>query len=106
MCKSSLHPLLASLPKVEHHMHLEGALEPDLLFELSKRNGIELPMNDGAFVNETTLLQRYQQFTSLDDFLHYYYIGMSVLVSAADFEALAIRYFRKSFADGVKHTEV
>jgi adenosine deaminase len=106
MCKSPLHPLIESLPKVEHHIHLEGALEPDLLFQLAARNSIKLPTEDEAFANENTLLRRYQQFTSLDDFLHYYYIGMSVLISAADFEALATHYFKKSSADGVKHTEV
>jgi adenosine deaminase len=106
MCKSSLHPLIESLPKVEHHIHLEGALEPDLLFQLALRNGIKLPTDDDAFANENTLLSRYQKFTSLDDFLHYYYIGMSVLISAADFEALATHYFRKSSADGVRHAEV
>jgi adenosine deaminase len=105
MCKSSLHDLIASLPKVEHHIHLEGALEPDLLFQLAARNDIKLP-EDAAFSNEESLLQRYQEFTSLDDFLHYYYIGMSVLISSADFEALATHYFKRSRADGVKHAEV
>jgi adenine deaminase len=105
MCKSPLHPLIASLPKVEHHIHLEGALEPDLLFQLALRNGIKLP-DDKAFSNEASLLQRYQEFTSLDDFLHYYYIGMSVLISSSDFEALATHYFKRSRADGVKHAEV
>jgi adenosine deaminase len=106
MCKSPLHPLIASLPKVEHHMHLEGALEPELFFELAERNRVKLPINDDAFANQTNLLERYQRFTSLDDFLHYYYIGMSVLMTASDFQDLAIRYFRKSFEDGVKHAEV
>jgi adenosine deaminase len=106
MCKSPLHPLIHSLPKVEHHIHLEGALEPHLFFELAGRNDVKLPTDDTAFTSEEALLQRYQNFTSLDDFLHYYYIGMSVLVSVADFEALATHYFQRSSADGVKHAEV
>jgi adenosine deaminase len=106
MCKSSLHPLLVSLPKVEHHIHLEGALEPDLLFELAKRNNIQLPTDDVAFTSQETLLERYERFTSLDDFLHYYYIGMSVLITASDFEALATHYFQRGHADNLRHAEV
>jgi adenosine deaminase len=56
--------------------------------------------------SEPSLLDRYQRFTSLDDFLHYYYIGMSVLIHASDFEELAFAYFTKAHGDGVKHAEV
>jgi adenosine deaminase len=106
MCKSPLHSLLQALPKVEHHMHLEGALEPSLLFTLAKKNNIKLPDDDAAFESVDSLLDRYTRFTSLDDFLKYYYIGMSVLIEAADFEALAWSYFQKSSSDGVHHAEV
>jgi adenosine deaminase len=106
MCKTPLHPLLAVLPKVEHHMHLEGALEPSLLFDLAEKNGIKLPDDDEAFRSEASLLGRYDRFTSLDDFLQYYYIGMSVLIKSADFEALAWEYFQKVAKDGAVHTEV
>jgi adenosine deaminase len=87
-------------------MHLEGALEPALLFALAERNSVKLPDNDEAFESEEALLERYKRFTSLDDFLQYYYIGMSVLIQAADFEALAWSYFQKSSSDGVEHAEV
>lgn len=106
MCKSSLHPFIHQLPKIEHHIHLEGALTPVTLFSLASRNHITLPKDeDPAFESAATLQARYGQFTSLDDFLHYYYIGMSVLVQASDFEDLAMDYFRHAAADGVLHVE-
>jgi adenosine deaminase len=88
-------------------MHLEGSLEPSLLFELARRNNIALPSSseDAAFESTTTLLARYRRFTSLDDFLHYYFIGMSVLITSADFESLAYAYFTRAHADGVMHAE-
>ncbi|KAF2120303.1 hypothetical protein BDV96DRAFT_322953 [Lophiotrema nucula] len=106
MCKSPIHDFLKLLPKCEHHIHLEGALTPPVLFQLAQRNNITLPQDDDAFQSSEFLLQRYQRFTSLDDFLHYYYIGMSVLIHASDFEALAWDYFEHASADGVHHAEV
>lgn len=106
MCKTPLHPFLRALPKCEHHMHLEGSLEPSLLFTLAKTNGISLPSDDDAFSSEATLRARYKDFTSLDDFLHYYFIGMSVLIQSSDFQALAWSYFVKARDHGVHHTEV
>ncbi|KAI4090439.1 MAG: hypothetical protein LQ344_004745 [Seirophora lacunosa] len=89
-------------------MHLEGSLEPSLLLSLAAGNGITLPSpeEDPAFASADALLDRYSRFTSLDDFLHYYFIGMSVLVRAQDFEALASEYFARAHADGVVHAEV
>ncbi|KAK5132379.1 hypothetical protein LTR08_009150 [Meristemomyces frigidus] len=87
-------------------MHLEGALTPAILFQLAAKNNIQLPSDDPAFASPSTLADRYNRFTSLDDFLHYYYIGMSVLVGASDFEALAWDYFTHASADGVMHAEV
>ncbi|KIW84997.1 adenosine deaminase [Fonsecaea pedrosoi CBS 271.37] len=108
MCQGHMHEFLQALPKCEHHMHLEGSLEPALLFDLAARNNISLPSadEDPSFTSVDTLLARYRRFTSLDDFLHYYFIGMSVLVTAADFEALAYEYFRRAHGDGVVHAEV
>ena len=108
MCRSSLHPLLVALPKCEHHMHLEGSLSPELLFVLATRNKIALPSSsdDPSFASAATLLERYTRFTSLDDFLHYYFIGMSVLIHEQDFEDLAYQYFLRAKADGVVHAEV
>lgn len=67
MCKSPLHPLLAALPKCEHHMHLEGSLSPELLFELAAKNKITLPQDDPAFESVEALYARYDRFSSLDD---------------------------------------
>ena len=89
-------------------MHLEGSLSPQLLFALATRNQIELPSaaEDASFASPETLLDRYTRFTSLDDFLHYYFIGMSALIHAQDFEELAFDYFLRAKADGVVHAEV
>ncbi|KAK3321381.1 hypothetical protein B0T19DRAFT_264633 [Cercophora scortea] len=109
MCNSPLHPLLVSLPKCEHHLHLEGCLTPDLLFSLSAKNNIPLPppSEDPAFASPSTLAERYTAFTSLDDFLHYYYIGFRVLVTPEDFEALAWSYFLHAHREAnVRHAEV
>jgi len=106
MCKTSLHPFLQALPKCEHHIHIEGSLEPSLLFSLAKQNNITLPKDDASFSSTDALLDRYKRFTSLDDFLQYYYIGMSVLIKSADFEALAWEYFQKASDNGVHHAEV
>ncbi|KAF2183692.1 adenosine deaminase [Zopfia rhizophila CBS 207.26] len=106
MCQSPLHEFLQRLPKCEHHMHLEGALAPSLLFELAQRNNIALPKDDDAFASPESLIARYKRFTSLDDFLHYYYIGMSVLINTSDFEALAWSYFTHAHRSGVVHAEL
>ncbi|KAI0885058.1 adenosine deaminase [Annulohypoxylon maeteangense] len=107
MCKSPLHNFLASLPKAEHHIHLEGSLEPELLFSLAAKNNITLPVStDASFASPASLRKRYSAFANLDDFLAYYYIGMSVLLHAADFEALAYAYFAKAAAQNVRHAEV
>lgn len=107
MCQSSVKDLLPLLPKCEHHIHLEGALTPELLFELAKKNNISLPVEkDSAFASPASLTERYLSFADLDDFLHYYYIGMSVLITAEDFEALAMDYFRHAANDGVWHADV
>ena len=88
-------------------MHLEGSLEPSLLFKLAEENGIKLPSDkDPAFASIDSLLERYKHFANLDDFLHYYFIAMSVLVKASDYEALAWAYFVRAKDDGVVHAEV
>jgi len=107
MCQSPFHPFLHALPKCEHHLHIEGALTPTLLFALAAKNNVTLPSEeDAAFSSPAQLEQRYKHFTSLDDFLSYYYIGMSVLVTESDFEALAWDYFTHASADGVAHAEI
>ncbi|KAI1330779.1 adenosine deaminase [Xylariaceae sp. FL0255] len=100
MCQSPLHPFLEALPKCEHHMHLEGAIEPSLLFSLAAKNAIALPSSP-EYASPETLQRRYAAFANLDDFL-----GYCVLISASDFEALAMSYFQRAAAQGVKHAEV
>jgi adenosine deaminase len=106
MCQDALHPFLAALPKCEHHLHLEGSLSPELLFQLAAKNGITLPESDPAFASPSALYERYEYFANLDDFLHYYYIGMTTLLDAQDFESLAYAYFVKAASQGVRHAEV
>ncbi|KAG6360027.1 hypothetical protein INS49_011083 [Diaporthe citri] len=108
MTENNVHEFLAALPKCEHHMHLEGSLSPELLFQLSERNKIALPAvsEDPAFASPAALYERYARFSSLDDFLHYYYIGFTVLIKESDFEDLAYAYFEKAAAQGVRHAEV
>ncbi|CAN6626960.1 adenine deaminase [Trichomonascus vanleenenianus] len=95
---------LRRLPKCEHHVHLEGTLSPELLFQLAKHNNIALP--DDFPSTPAELHARYERFTGLDDFLQFYYIGMRVLITEKDFEDLAWQYFLKCQEDGVRHAEV
>ncbi|KAF2148572.1 adenosine deaminase [Myriangium duriaei CBS 260.36] len=99
---------LRSLPKCEHHLHIEGALSPEVLFRLATRNSIPLPSpsSDPAYTSPTTLAQRYKSFTSLDDFLAYYYRGMAVLLHPADYEDLTYAYLARAHSEGVRHAEV
>ncbi|KAL3424678.1 adenosine deaminase [Phlyctema vagabunda] len=106
MCQSNFNDFLAALPKCEHHLHIEGSLSPTLLFQLAAANGIKLPAEDAAFQSIETLQDRYERFTSLDDFLNYYYIAMSALITASDFEKLGYEYFKRANADGVHHAEI
>jgi adenosine deaminase len=108
MCKSDLHPLIAALPKVELHIHIEGTLSPELLFTLAAKNGIELPTpaEDPAFASPTTLIARYDAFTSLPDFLGYYNKAMRVLMHATDFEDLTYAYFTTVAKDNLRHAEI
>lgn len=106
MCQSDLHPFLKSLPKVEHHLHIEGTLEPSLLFELAAKNKVDLPTDDPAYASVEALVERYSRFTSLDDFLPYYYTGMRTLIAAADYEQLTLAYLTRFAADGGVHAEI
>lgn len=91
---------LQALPKAELHVHLEGTLEPALVFELAARNGVALPW-DG--VQE---LRAAFEFTDLQSFLDIYYRCLDVLRTPEDFAGLAEAYFRRAVADGVRHAEV
>ncbi len=90
---------LNSLPKIELHLHLEGSLEPELMFELAKRNGIQLP-----FDNVEAVRQAYQ-FSNLQDFLDIYYQGARVLITEQDFYDLSWAYLQKCHRQNVIHVE-
>lgn len=105
MCQGAMHEFLKRVPKVETHLHLEGTLEPSLLFELAVKNHVRLP-DTSDFASVESLVERYARFTSLDDFLHYYFIGMSCLVEVDDFEELAMQYFRRARIQNVLCAEV
>ncbi|WP_309044524.1 adenosine deaminase [Marinobacter sediminicola] len=92
--------LAEKLPKAELHMHLEGSLEPELMFLLARRNNVSLP-----YENEEALRQAYQ-FNNLQEFLDIYYNGMSVLLTEQDFYDLTWAYLERSHHDNVIHTEV
>ena len=92
--------LIKRLPKCELHIHIEGSLEPELMFALARRNGIRLP-----YASVEALRQAYQ-FRHLQDFLDIYYQGMSVLVTEQDFYDLAWAYLQRARADNVRHVEM
>lgn len=106
MCKTALHDLLTALPKCEHHIHIEGALTPQLLFKFAARNNINLASADPAYASAEALETRYKSFQGLQDFIQFFSTGSSVLVSANDFEDLGYSYFTKAHAQNVKHAEV
>ena len=90
---------LDKLPKVELHMHLEGSLEPELMFELARRNKIELP-----FESVDQIRQAYE-FSNLQDFLDIYYQGARVLLVEQDFYDLVWAYLEKCHQQNVVHVE-
>ncbi len=91
---------LQALPKAELHLHIEGTLEPEQMFELADRNNVRLPFDS---VEE---LRAAYDFHNLQSFLDLYYQGMNVLHSEADFFDLAMAYFRRAHSDGVVHAEL
>ena len=88
------------LPKAELHIHIEGSLEPELMFELGRRNRVELPY---ASVEE---VRRAYEFDDLQSFLDLYYQGMAVLVREDDFYELAYAYLGKAAEQNVRHAEI
>ena len=97
---SRLPELLRAMPKAELHIHIEGSLEPELIFALAKRNGVKLPYADVA------ALRSAYAFTNLQSFLDLYYAGASVLLQEQDFYDMAWAYFEKAAADHVVRAEL
>jgi adenosine deaminase len=92
--------LLRAMPKAELHIHIEGSLEPELIFALAQRNGIELAHSSVAE------LRKAYAFTNLQSFLDIYYAGASVLIKEQDFYDMARAYFVRAAADNVVHAEL
>jgi adenine deaminase len=92
--------LARAIPKAELHIHIEGSLEPELIFQLAQRNGVSLP-----YASVEALRAAYA-FTDLQSFLDIYYAGASVLLQAQDFHDMAWAYFLRAKADNVIHTEL
>lgn len=88
------------LPKAELHLHIEGALEPEMLFDLAQRNGVAIP-----FGSVEDIRQAYN-FSNLQDFLDIYYQGMAVLLKQQDFYDLTWAYLERAHADHVRHVEI
>jgi adenosine deaminase len=95
-----LAPLLRAMPKAELHIHIEGSLEPELIFALARRNGLTLP-----YASVEALRAAYA-FTDLQSFLDIYYAGASVLITEDDFHDMAWAYFQRAAADNVVHAEL
>jgi len=94
------HQILRQMPKAELHIHIEGSLEPELIFALAKRNNVALGYGD---VEE---LRRAYAFTDLQSFLDIYYAGASVLLNEQDFYDMTWAYLQKAHADNVRHAEI
>ena len=92
--------LLRRMPKAELHMHIEGSLEPELMFALAKRNGLTVPYPDVA------ALRRAYVFNNLQEFLDVYHAGTLVLRVEQDFYDMCWAYLQRAAADHVLHTEI
>lgn len=92
--------LIKALPKVELHIHIEGTLEPELMFQLAERNKIVIPYKN------PDELQKAYQFTDLQSFLNLYYAGTHVLHTEEDFYDLTWAYMKKIHQQNVRHTEL
>jgi len=98
--RARLPALLRAMPKAELHIHIEGSLEPELIFALAQRNGLTLP-----YASIEALRAAYA-FTDLQSFLDIYYAGASVLLKEQDFFDMAWAYLQRAAADNVRHAEI
>ncbi len=88
------------LPKAELHVHIEGTLEPEMMFDLATRNGIDLPFDSVQEIKDA------YEFTDLQSFLDIYYQGAAVLVTEQDFYDLMLAYLERAHVDGVRRAEI
>jgi len=98
--REKLPALLRAMPKAELHIHIEGSLEPEMIFRLAQRNGVKLPYAD------VETLRRAYAFSDLQSFLDIYYAGASVLLKEEDFFDMAFAYLQKAAADNVVRAEI
>jgi adenine deaminase len=91
---------IKNLPKAELHLHIEGSLEPELMFAIAQRNQVSLPF---ASVEE---VRAAYQFSNLQSFLDIYYAGAKVLITEQDFYDLTWAYLERAHQDSVRHTEI
>ena len=91
---------VTTLPKAELHLHIEGTFEPELIFEIGRRNGIAVPYESVEALREA------YNFTDLQSFLNVYYAGMDVLRVERDYYDLTTAYLRRAKAQGVRHAEI
>ena len=91
---------IAGLPKAELHLHIEGSLEPEMMFALAQRNGVSL-----VFESVEAIRAAYG-FSNLQDFLDIYYQGMAVLLTEQDFFDLTTAYLDRAATDAVRHVEI
>lgn len=100
MPQKQLQDVLQQMPKAELHIHIEGSLEPELIFELAQRNGVAL-----AYESVDSLRKAYA-FDNLQSFLDIYYAGASVLLKERDFYDMTMAYLQRAAADNVRHAEI
>ncbi|MCB9574294.1 MAG: adenosine deaminase [Kofleriaceae bacterium] len=100
MTSADLDTLIRRIPKVELHLHIEGTLEPEMVFELAAKHGVTLP-----FASVDALRAAYD-FHDLQSFLDLYYAGCDVLRDEDDFHAMTMAYLRRAHADNVVHAEI
>ncbi|PKP44866.1 MAG: adenosine deaminase [Bacteroidetes bacterium HGW-Bacteroidetes-12] len=91
---------IENLPKAELHLHIEGSFEPQLMFEIAKRNNIAIPYNSIKEIEDA------YKFSCLQDFLNIYYQGAGVLIKEQDFYDLTYSYFKKCALQNVRHAEI
>jgi adenosine deaminase len=100
MLNDQIRAIVQQMPKAELHIHIEGSLEPELIFALAQRNGITL-----AYGSVDELRAAYA-FTDLQSFLDIYYAGASVLIKEQDFYDMTAAYLARAAADNVRHAEI
>lgn len=97
---ANLTDLISALPKAELHLHIEGSLEPEQMFEFAARNDVDLPYKSVEDIRAA------YSFNNLQEFLDIYYQGMSVLLTKQDFHDLTYAYLKRVHADNCRHVEI